>query len=63
MANKNVKITIAKLAVKKEGRPLYRVMKISNSMRLSLMDSDYELDEIKTIINSFPTTYNYEVIR
>lgn len=63
MANKNVKITIAKLAKTKSGRPLYRVMKISNSMRLSLMDSDYELDEIKTIINSFPTTYNYEVIR
>ena len=63
MAARNTKITIAKLKKTKSGRPLYRVMKIHNSMRLSLMDTDYEQDEIKKIIQSFPASYNYEVIQ
>lgn len=58
------RITITRLKKRMpSGKPLYRVTKLVNSKRLSLMDSDYEEDELKTILNSFPATYEYQIIQ
>tara|TARA_B100001245_G_C22710381_1_gene345689 strand:+ start:335 stop:523 length:189 start_codon:yes stop_codon:yes gene_type:complete len=58
------RITITKLKKRMPGgKPLYRVTKLVNSKRLSLMDTDYEEDELKTILNSFPATYEYQIIQ
>ena len=54
---------IQKLKKNYRGKPLYRVTKLVNTKRLSLMDTDYEEDELKTILNSFPATYEYQIIQ
>ena len=61
---KKAKIVIQKLrSGRKTGKNLYRVIKLVNSKRLSLMDTDYEEDEIKSIIERFPTSYDYQIIQ
>jgi hypothetical protein len=57
------KIVIQKLKSDGGTKNLYRVIKIINSKRLSLMDTDYEEDEIKSIIERFPTSYDYQIIQ
>ena len=41
------KIVISKMNKTKSGRPIYRVMKLINTRRLSLLEQDYEEDEIQ----------------
>tara|TARA_Y100000758_G_C15942057_1_gene382741 strand:+ start:381 stop:569 length:189 start_codon:yes stop_codon:yes gene_type:complete len=58
------RITIHRLKKRlPNGKSLYRVTKLVNSKRLSLMDTDYEEDELKLILNSFPATYEYQIIQ
>ena len=57
------RITIQKLKKSYMGKPMYRVTKLVNTKRLSLMDTDYEEDELKIILNSFPATYEYQIIQ
>lgn len=61
---RKAKIVIQKLrSGRKTSKTLYRVIKLVNSKRLSLMDTDYEEDEIKSIIERFPTSYEYQIIQ
>ena len=56
------KIVITKLNKTKSGRPLYRVMKLINSRRLSLMEQDYEEDELQLMLSGLPMTFDYTII-
>ncbi len=56
------KIVITKLNKTKSGKPLYRVMKLINSRRLSLMEQDYEEDELQLMLSSLPMTFDYQII-
>ena len=56
------KIIIAKLDMTKSGRPIYRVSKLINTRRLSLLGQDYEEDEIQNILNGLPSNYDYQII-
>ena len=56
------KIVISKLNKTKSGKPLYRVMKLINSRRLSLMEQDYEEDELQLMLSSLPMTFDYQII-
>ena len=56
------KIIISKLNKTKSGRPIYRVMKLINTRRLSLLGQDYEEDEIQNVLNSLPSNYDYQII-
>lgn len=56
------KIVISKMNKTKSGRPIYRVMKLINTRRLSLLEQDYEEDEIQNVLNSLPSSYDYQII-
>ncbi len=56
------KIVITKLNKTKSGKPLYRVMKLINSRRLSLMEQDYEEDELQLMLSSLPMSFDYQII-
>ena len=55
------KIVISKLNKTKSGKPLYRVMKLINSRRLSLMEQDYEEDELQLMLSSLPMSFEYQI--
>ena len=55
-------IVISKMNKTKSGRPIYRVMKLINTRRLSLLEQDYEEDEIQNVLNSLPSSYDYQII-
>ena len=56
------KIVISKMNKTKSGRPIYRVMKLINTRRLSLLEQDYEEDEIQNVLNRLPSSYDYQII-
>ncbi len=56
------KVVITKLNKTKSGRPIYRVAKLINTRRLSLLGQDYEEDEIQNVLNSLPSSYDYQII-
>ena len=56
------KIVISKMNKTKSGRPISRVMKLINTRRLSLLEQDYEEDEIQNVLNSLPSSYDYQII-
>ncbi len=56
------KVVITKLNKTKNGRPIYRVSKLINTRRLSLLGQDYEEDEIKNVLDSLPSNYEYQII-
>lgn len=56
------KIVITKLNKTKSGKPIYRVSKLINTRRLSLLGQDYEEDELQNILNSLPSNYDYQII-
>ena len=56
------KIVIQKLNKTPSGIQRYRVTKLVNSKRLSLMEQDYEEDEIQNVLNSLPASYDYQII-
>ena len=56
------KIVISKMNKTKSGRPIYRVMKLINTRRLSLLEQDYEEYEIQNVLNSLPSSYDYQII-
>ena len=56
------KVIIQKLKKTKSGKPLYRVMKLINTRRLSLLGLDYEEDELQNILNGLPSNYDYQII-
>ena len=56
------KIVISKMNKTKSGRPIYRVMKLINTRRRSLLEQDYEEDEIQNVLNSLPSSYDYQII-
>jgi len=56
------KIVISKLNKNKSGRAIYRVMKLINTRRLSLLEQDYEEDEIQNVLNGLPSNYDYQII-
>tara|TARA_Y100001938_G_C7945668_1_gene356628 strand:+ start:262 stop:465 length:204 start_codon:yes stop_codon:yes gene_type:complete len=56
------KVVISKLNKTKSGKSIYRVMKLINTRRLSLLEQDYEEDEIQNVLNSLPASYDYQII-
>ena len=61
---RKTKIVITKLRKRLPGnKPLYRVTKLINSKRLSLLDTDFEEVEIQHIIDGFPLNYDYQIIQ
>jgi len=56
------KIVIQKLNKTPSGIQRYRVTKLVNSKRLSLLEQDYEEDELQQILNSLSATYDYQII-
>jgi len=56
------KIVISKLNRVKNGKPIYRVMKLINTRRISLLEQDYEEDELQNILNGLPSNYDYQII-
>ena len=55
------KIVITKLNKTPSGIQRYRVTKLVNSKRLSLLEQDYEEDELQQILNSLSPTYDYQI--
>ena len=56
------KIVITKLNKEpKSDIQRYRVTKLVNSKRLSLLEQDYEEDELQQILNSLSPTYDYQI--
>ena len=56
------KVVISKLNKTKSGKSIYRVMKLINTRRLSLLEQDYEEDEIQNVLNSLPASYDDQII-
>ncbi len=55
------KILIQKLPKTKSGIQRYRVTKLINSRRLSLMEQDYEEDELQQMLNNLPMSFDYQI--
>jgi hypothetical protein len=55
------KILIQKLAKTKSGIQRYRVTKLINTRRLSLMEQDYEEDELQLMLSSLPMSFEYQI--
>jgi hypothetical protein len=55
------KILIQKLNKTPSGIQRYRVTKLINSKRLNLLEQDYEEDELKQMLNSLPSTFEYQI--
>ncbi len=56
-----VKILIQKLPKTKSGIQRYRVTKLINSRRLSLMEQDYEEDELQQMLSGLPMSFDYQI--
>ena len=56
------KIVISKLNKTKSCKPLFRFMKLINTRRISLLEQDYEEDELQHILNGLPSSYDYQII-
>jgi len=56
------KIVISKLNKTKSGKPLFRIMKLINTRRLSLLEQDYEEDELQQMLSSLPGNFDYQII-
>ena len=56
------KIVIQKLNKTPSGIQRYRITKLVNTKRLSLLEQDYEEDELQQILNSLSATYDYQII-
>ena len=56
-----VKILIQKLPKTKSGIQRYRVTKLINTRRLSLMEQDYEEDELHQMLTSLPMSFDYQI--
>ena len=56
-----VKILIQKLPKTKSGIQRYRVTKLINTRRLSLMEQDYEEDELQQMLCSLPMSFDYQI--
>ena len=57
-----VKILIQKLPKTKSGIQRYRVTKLINTRRISLLEKDYEQNEIQNVLCSLPSNYDYQII-
>jgi len=55
------KIVIQKLNKTPSGIQRYRVTKLVNSKRLSLMEQDYEEDELQQMLNNLPMSFDYQI--
>jgi hypothetical protein len=55
------KILIQKLPKTKSGIQRYRVTKLVNTRRLSLMEQDYEEDELQQMLTSLPISFDYQI--
>ncbi len=55
------KILIQKLPKTKSGIQRYRVTKLVNSRRLSLMEQDYEEDELQQMLSGLPMSFEYQI--
>ncbi len=55
------KILIQKLPKTKSGIQRYRVTKLINSRRLSLMEQDYEEDELQQMLSGLPMSFDYQI--
>ena len=56
-----VKILIQKLPKTKSGIQRYRVTKLINTRRLSLMEHDYEEDELQQMLCRLPMSFQYQI--
>ena len=56
-----VKILIQKLKKTKSGIQRYRVTKLINTRRLSLMEQDYEEDELQQMLSGLPMSFEYQI--
>ena len=56
------KIIISKMKKSKKGKPIYRVIKLINTRRISLLEKDYEQNEIQNVLCSLPSNYDYQII-
>ena len=56
------KIIISKMNKSKKGKPIYRVIKLINTRRISLLEKDYEQNEIQNVLCSLPSNYDYQII-
>ena len=56
------KIVIQKLNKTPSGIQRYRITKLVNTKRLSLLEQDYEEDELQQILNSLSATCDYQII-
>ena len=55
------KLTIQKLPKTKSGIVRYRITKMVNTKRLSLMEQDYEEDELQQMLCSLPMSFDYQI--
>ena len=55
------KLTIQKLPKTKSGIVRYRITKMVNTKRLSLMEQDYEEDELQQMLCSLPMSFYYQI--
>ena len=55
------KILIQKLHKTPSGIQRYRVTKLVNTKRLSLMEQDYEEDELQQMLNNLPISFDYQI--
>ena len=56
------KIVIQKLNKTSSGIQRYRITKLVNTKRLSLMEQDYEEDELQQMLRSLPMSFDYQII-
>jgi len=55
------KLTIQKLPKTVSGIQRYRITKLVNTKRLSLMEQDYEEDELHQMLSSLPGNFDYQI--
>ena len=56
------KIVIQKLNKTSSGIQRYRITKLVNTKRLSLLEQDYEEDELQQMLSSLPGSFDYQII-
>lgn len=56
------KIVIQKLQKTPSGRQRYRITKLVNSRRLSLLEQDYEEDELHQLLCDLSSSFDYQII-
>ena len=55
------KIVIQKLNKTPSGIQRYRITKLVNTKRLSLLEQDYEEDELQQMLSSLPMSFDYQI--